>query len=66
MKAEIIESTVFDEQKVAHKTYGVRVNDKSYYDISLDKELILKFVEFLNNDEAPEAEIEVIIEDLLS
>ncbi len=66
MKAKLIESIVFDEQNIAHKTYGVQVMGKDYHDISLDKDLILKFVEFLNNDEAPDAEIEVIIEDLLS
>ena len=66
MKVKLIYSTVFDDFGTPYTSYGIAFEDKCYYDISLNKELIEKFVEFLNNDEAPAAEIEVIIEDLLS
>ena len=66
MKANLIESIVLDEQNMAHKTYGVRIYEKCYYDLSLNKELVERFVGFLNEDEMPEAEIEVVIEDFLS
>ena len=66
MKASLIESIVYDELNVAHKTYGVRLLNKCFYDLSLNKGLVLKFIDYLNEDEAPEAEIEVIIEDFIS
>ena len=66
MKVSLIESVVYDEQNVAHKTFGVRVLNKCYYDLSLNKKLVERFVEFLNKDEAPDAKIEVVIEDFLS
>lgn len=66
MKANLIESIVLDEQNIAHKTYGVCIYEKCYCDLSLNKELVERFVGFLNEDEMPEAEIEVVIEDFLS
>lgn len=66
MKAKLIESVVYDEYNVAHKTYGVCVLNKCYYDLSLNKELVEMFVGFLNSEEITEAEMDVIIEDFLS
>ena len=66
MKAKLIESVVYDEYNVAHKTYGVGVLNKCYYDLSLNKELVERFVCFLNSEEITEAEMDVIIEDFLS
>ena len=66
MEAKLIESIVYDEQKVAHKTYGVCVLNRCYYDLSLNKELVEKFVSFLNSEAVTETDIDVIIEDFLS
>ena len=66
MRVKMVNSIVFDDFGTPHKSYGIAVGDKTFYDISLDKLLIEKFVEFLNDDEMPLAEIEILIEDLLS
>ena len=66
MKAKLIESIISDELNNTHKTYGVCVLNKCYYDLSLNKELVERFVDFLNNEEVSEIDIDVIVEDFLS
>ena len=66
LKAKIISGIIKNEQGEEITTYGVQVGDITYYDISVDKELILKFVDFLNSSKEPTACLDVVIEDLLS
>lgn len=66
MKAELITSIVLDEDNKERTTYGVKLCGKCYYDLSLDRDLVLRFIEFLNSTPEPSACIDVVIEDFLS
>ena len=63
MGAKLLISCVYDEDGKPHQSYGVELNNKRYYDLSFNKKLVERFIEFLNKDDAPLAHIDIIIED---
>lgn len=63
MGATLIISEIYDENDEPHQSFGIKLNGKCYYDLSLNKKLVERFIEFLNQDEAPTANLDVIIED---
>ncbi len=66
MKAELIVGCIKDENGLVYESYGFKIADKIFEDISVDKDFVLKFIEFLNSEPEPQECIEIVLEDYLS
>ncbi len=62
----LIKSLIENEFGTEFKTYGVKINGKNFYDLSLDKQSVTDFKNRLNKTEGNVEQIDYLIEDFLS